>query len=109
MGTTASIRVGSNLECISIVRSGNVLYTVLLGGSGFSVASQCNPDATSLVPKPYSEPYCFSNPGTNNAPFQSTILGTYQYQGGGAASGSGAIYLAAAAGLAAAAAVATLL
>ena len=74
-GTTASIRVGGPggiLQCISLQRSGNQLTTVLLGGAGFSVEDQCNPNAaTSLVPNGFSVPYC--NPsGPNNAPFQST-------------------------------------
>lgn len=75
-GTTASIRVGGPggaLQCISMQRSGNTLTTVLLGGSGFSVADQCNPAAaTVLVTNGFSVPFCNALPGTNNAPYQST-------------------------------------
>ena len=65
-GSTASIRVSSTntLECLSMVREGNTLKTVLLGGSGFSVTQQCSSTAASLVPSAFSKPYCSSLPNT---------------------------------------------
>jgi hypothetical protein len=61
-GTTASIRINGQLQCISMVRSGNTLTTVLLGGEGFTYQNQCSSSATSLVPNALTDPYCQALP-----------------------------------------------
>ena len=72
-GSTASIRTSaSQLECISMQRQGNQLQVLLLGGTGWGVPAQCSPAASQLVPSGFAAPYCKAQPGTNQAPFEST-------------------------------------
>jgi hypothetical protein len=103
-GTTASVRVGGpsgTLVCLSLQRSGSSLYLVLLGGEGFSVAQQCSPSASSLVPNAFNTPFCATLNSSSNAPYKSTVLGVYTLQSGGSSGASSAAFALSAAALAA--------
>lgn len=103
-GTTASVRVGGPsgaLVCLSLQRSGNSLSLVLLGGEGFSVAQQCSPSASTLVPNAFSAPYCASLNSSSNAPYKSSVLGVFQLQSGGSSGASSSAFALTAAVLAA--------
>ena len=78
-----------------------VLTVAWLGGEGFTVANQCSATAISLSPNGFDSPYCASLPGSN-APYQSTILGTYTVSesSGGAATAVGLLTAGAAAAVA---------
>ena len=76
------------LECVSLQRSGNSLSLVLLGGAGFSVAQQCSPSASTLIPNPFNTPYCASLNSSSNAPYKSSVLGVFQLQSGGSSGAS---------------------
>lgn len=113
-GSTGSIRTSpSVLQCFSfdVTGTGNdrKLTVGWLGGSGFTVANQCAPDAIAQSPTSFDAPYCASLPGSLS-PWQSVILGQYTYAGGAdSTSGAGAVGLALAAAFAAGASLLLLL